>query len=89
MKKIVLCLMLMVLIGRMPLADWNKIPDKGKAMQIIAQTFCNISECKAATVGVIETKTEAIFFGECVEPKVEVDYGIPMPNLPVQLFRGT
>jgi len=71
MKKLIV-LLLLVLLARIPLAEWQKIPDKVEFIVLLGQVYCQKYDCKKALIGVMQTNDEALFFVDCLEKNGKV-----------------
>ena len=66
MKKLFVILML-VLLARVPLSEWNKVPDKDEFLHLLGAVFCEQTNCNKARVGVMEIGEEAVFLVDCLD----------------------
>jgi hypothetical protein len=69
MKK-VLFFILWILLARIPLSEWEKIPDQKEFLRLLGQVYLDQVECKKVMVGVMKIGDEAVFFADCVPEEV-------------------
>jgi len=71
MKKLFV-LLVIVLLARVPLAEWQKVPDQMKFLAQLHQVFCEKEKCRKAKVSAVKIKEEVFFFFDCVEKPQEI-----------------
>ncbi len=72
MKKVFTIFILIMLLGKIPLAEWNKctLEQKRDFMRATASEYCSKEECNKAVVSVITNNDGFVYFyGECAEEK--------------------
>jgi hypothetical protein len=74
MKKILMVLMLVVLLGQFPMEAWeNGTPEQQlDFMKRVASQFCMETECKKAKVIAVTNGKEVFIFAECLDKLVEL-----------------
>lgn len=71
MKKLLICLMLIVLLGQLPLEIWNQgTPEQQQEfVKEIVQKWMKETNCPRAEVAVVSNGTWVYFFAECLKLK--------------------
>lgn len=68
MKRILLFLFIVMLIGKIPIGEWEKIP-QGEFIYSLGMALHTELECKKGEIIVERAGDDILFFWECLDPK--------------------
>lgn len=68
MKKLIV-LVFIILLAKLPIGDWQTIPDKVEFLKLLGVVYLDNFDCKKCRIGVIEVEGFALFFGDCLDVK--------------------
>jgi len=66
MKKLMVLLAVMVVLGKLSLTEWQNLPQT-EFLKYVGQVFCEQTNCKKALIGAIEIGDKVFITADCLD----------------------